>query len=395
LLKLKTCSLAKLLCPLMRAALALGVALAKTVNQEAVYLDDHAVVRADAHGTLADEDASGGQMTCFIEDGTEVTSKTGETAKGGVFIRSVFNQPSCKNCQVPNIGEFQAVGPYHIANLVEAERKVLVNPNGVGPATFAKVADLEQDEVEGKTQFCFCKVPFGAKKLDDDGQSQRRMKSAISFKGNARTLTCTPMDCYKKYIYYAERYVMNVKPYTTAMYKLERQMPGAASNAGAWTRVCCEANTDGCAITGGESDGYTLNGRDTAAAEGATITSVAELRDVLDFAGPEMTTEGDDDILSFEYRCKVPYCQVDGVGNAVHECVMTMGKTEQVVATHECEEQGVHLPTCDMLVKAECYVKRENDVLKACAGCGGECTDDPETVESVMTLMNLTPFGLS
>merc|ERR1719359_1178101 len=160
-----------------------------------------------------------------------------------------------------------------------------------GPAKFQPVESLSPGELKGKTQFCFCKVPFVARKLNEDMHlaAKPRMRSALS---------------YKKYVYYAERYVKGVEPYSTGMYHLEREVAGAESNKGAWTKQCCEANSEGCAITGSEAEGYRLKDGDTIAPEGATITSVGELHDMLHFDGPTLAEDGSSDFVSFEYRCK-------------------------------------------------------------------------------------------
>lgn len=382
----------------MRATLLGFVALAKTVSKEDVSKlssEDCAV-----------EDAAAGSI-CWIEDGTELKSKEGTPVKGGLFIRSVSK--GCMGCQVQNIGDFTNIGSKHIANLVEAERKVLVRPmvelaaggEAEGPATFELVSNVP--DAKGKTQFCFCKVPFAAQRLGDAAGAKPRMKSAISFKGNDLSDTCNALECYKKYVYYAERYVKGVAPYTTAMYLLETARPGVDANEGAWNRACCAPNAEGCRITGSEAEGYQLDGG-VAAPEGATITSVGELHDTVIFDGPELATDGNSDIVSFEYRCKPSFCQVDGVGNAMHECVMSHGATTEVVAASECADQGLELPTCDMDAGPVCLVKREDGALKACAvpakpvlgeECEMECVADPETVDSVLTLMMLSPFGLS
>merc|ERR550514_1800938 len=59
---------------------------------------------------------------------------------------------------------------------------------------------------------------------------------------------CDPMNCYEKYVYYAERYVKGVAPRSTALYQLERKVPGADSHPEAWEKMCCMSGITMCDI---------------------------------------------------------------------------------------------------------------------------------------------------
>merc|ERR1719456_1286275 len=97
--------------------------------------------------------------------------------------------------------------------------------------------ELQENESPKKqTNYCFCKGVTSAKTI-------------FFFSGVTPGNPCTQMNCYEKYVYAAEKYVMKAPIEGTPLFQLTFESRGSYSDPQAWTRTCCDATSDDCAIS--------------------------------------------------------------------------------------------------------------------------------------------------
>jgi len=312
----------------------------------AVSVADSHVVRMVVDSESLEEDGveTGGEKTCWIQDEMELTDTKDVAQKGGVFIRTVYNAASCAMCQVNNIADHpDEKTPLenkkrHAANEFTATRKK--KQVGMVPATY---------ELDDAGLYCFCNT-------END-----RMPNMF-FLGVDSKNPCTQEGCYEKYIYAAEKYVMqSEKVGQTALYLLPRVVPGVEAPEGAWTKHCCDASLDDCPIS--EANGvYTLETwTPTPSALGTFITPFGTL--MHKFRGMGAIAE----IGYTAWECPAAFCRVGDVaipGTPV--CYEYLNGEKQLANVADCSDGA------DEVCKPE--ESTPPCVLKVCQE-GGECKE--------------------